>query len=345
MKTSDTETVTPEVVAMTALEAITRGEVDLQISTAHKFPRSMSTFKRRAVDMATIDEETAESCIYCRPVGMKDGQMQYAEGLSVRLAEIVGACYGNVRVGSMIIEQTDRMVKCRGFAHDLETNFASTSETMEPTVTKRGEPFSEGMRAVVAKACLAKAWRDALFKVVPRALCKPIEAEVRKLAAGEGKSLESRRLAAMGWVSKLGIDVARVFKALGINGESDIGSDHLTRLFGLKTAIKDGDVKIEDAFPPLDGGETSQPTFTKKPTTKAEDAPSEPATSPLEKSPMDSVIEKLNQSGIAEEELMEYLIGQKLAKKDQTLSDLPSSRFEMVLRAWSTIEAALRPQK
>ncbi len=41
------------------------------------------------------------------------------------------------------------------------------------------------MRAVVAKACLAKAWRDALFKVVPRALCKPIEAETRKLAAGD----------------------------------------------------------------------------------------------------------------------------------------------------------------
>jgi len=47
-----------EVIPPSALESITRGEVDTQIATAHKYPRSMATFKRRATEMATLDEET-----------------------------------------------------------------------------------------------------------------------------------------------------------------------------------------------------------------------------------------------------------------------------------------------
>lgn len=334
---NDQNSDTPEVVTMTALESITRGEIDLQISTAHKFPRSMSTFKRRATDMATIDEETAESCIYVRPVGMKDGQMQYAEGLSVRLAEIVGACYGNVRVGSMIIEQTDRMVKCRGFAHDLETNFASTSETMEPTVTKRGEPFSEGMRAVVAKACLAKAWRDALFKVVPRALCKPIESEVRKLASGEGKSLESRRAAAMQWVAKLGIDQARVFKALNIIGESDLGSEHLAQLFGLKTAIKEGDVKIEDAFPPLDG----IPSETKGPKLR-EDPKETPTPANWDAKEREALLQKITEAreadGLTVKQVREWCHRQNLLENAaMPMSNLTTDGMKALLERWEEL--------
>lgn len=260
-----------EIMPPSALESITRGEVDMQVATAHRYPRSMAQFKKRALDMATLDEETAESCIYCRPVGMKDGKQQYAEGMSIRMAEIVGASYGNIRVGAMIIEQTPRMVKCRGMAHDLEANFMSTSECIETTVTKKGDPFSENMRAVVAKACLAKAWRDALFKVVPRALCKPIESKVRELIVGDAKSLESRRAAVMQWVNKLGIDVARVFAALGIVGEEDIGSDHLMLLTGLKSALKEGDTTIEDAFPPLGANPDGAPKFVPK--TKPEPKP------------------------------------------------------------------------
>lgn len=272
-----------EVLPPSALESMTRAETDMRINTAHRYPRSMAAFKKRALDMALIDQETAESCIYCRPVGMKDGKQQYAEGFSVRLAEIVAASYCNLEVGSMVIEQTPRMVKCRGMAHDLETNFKSGSECVETTVTKKGDPFSENMRNVVAKACLAKAWRDALFKVVPRALCKPIETEIRKLMLGDTKSLESRRAAVMSWVNKLSIDVARVFAALDIVGEEDIGSDQLMLLTGLKTALKEGDTTIEDAFPPLGTNPDGAPKFVpKKPVPLAEpkaptEQPNEPA--------------------------------------------------------------------
>lgn len=235
--------------ALSVVTEMVRGEVDSQIEIAKRYPRSMEKFKKRASEMACIDEETAASCLYRRPVGKENGRPIFAEGMSVRLAEIVGASYGNLRVYATILSQTDRQVIARGMAIDLEANFASSSEVVEATVTSDGKPFSERMRAVVAKAALAKARRDATFQVVPKALAKPIEQAVRQLLLGEAKSLDTRRKAVAAWISTLGIDAKRVFAALGIAGIADLSLDHIETLTGLRTAIKDGEVTIDEAFP------------------------------------------------------------------------------------------------
>src|SRR4051812_48501652 len=70
----------------------TRAEVDIQISTAKRYPRSIRNFKQQALEMATFDEETAEGCFYSLPRGGKP-----IEGPSARLAEIVLSAWGNVR--------------------------------------------------------------------------------------------------------------------------------------------------------------------------------------------------------------------------------------------------------
>jgi len=250
-----------EVLPPSAVESLQRGEIDIQIATAHRYPRSLALFKKRALEMVSLDEETAASCIYSRPVGKENGVMKYAEGMSVRLAEIVGACYGNLRVGSTVVEVTPRYVTTRGYAHDLESNFASASEVVEATVDKRGNPYSERMRIVAAKACLAKSRRDATFVVVPKALCKPLEEKARAVAIGNAATLAKRRGAVMAWVNKLGIGVERVFAALGVKGEEDMGVDHLTILTGLKTAIKDGEVTVDEAFPSRYEAASSVPNF------------------------------------------------------------------------------------
>lgn len=241
------EVVEPDVVTGSALMQLEKASIDMQIATAHQYPRSMTTFKRRAVDMATMDEETAESCIYRRPVGGGKN----AEGMSVRTAEIVGACYGNLRVGARIIDQTERYVVAQGVAHDLESNFMSSCEVVESTVKADGSPYSERMRVVVAKVALAKARRDATFQVVPKALCKPIESAVRNLLFGDGQPLEKRREQAGKWISKLGIDPERVYKVLKVGGVDDIGAKELELLTGIRTAINDGDATIDESFPQI----------------------------------------------------------------------------------------------
>ena len=85
----------PAELVANVLDVQERATIDIQISTAKRYPRSLETFTRKAVAYATIDEDTAESCIYRRPVGKdKNGKQTYAEGMSVRTAEIVenGCC-------------------------------------------------------------------------------------------------------------------------------------------------------------------------------------------------------------------------------------------------------------
>lgn len=242
-----------ELVPVSASEALERASVDSQITTAKRYPRSLQLFKKRAIDMACLDEETAESCLYRRPVGMKDGVQQFAEGMSVRMAEIVGASYGNLRVQAQIIEQTPRFVRARGTAIDLESNFASSSEVIESTVDKRGNPFSERMSIVIAKSALSKAKRDATFSVVPRALAKPVETEVRKLLMGDSEALTKRRARVVQWINKLGIDVKRVYGALKVAGEAELGAEQLEMLTGIRTALKDNETTIDEAFPESTG--------------------------------------------------------------------------------------------
>lgn len=249
-----------EVLQPSVIQSLERAMIDTQVATAHQYPRSLATFQKRALDMATLDEETAESCIYVRPVGKEYNQTtgkweeKFAEGPSVRLAEIVGACYGNLRVAARIIEQTERYVKCEGVAHDLEMNIAWKSEVVESTVTKKGEPYSERTRALAAKGALSKAARDALFKVVPRALCKRIYDRCKGIATGEGKPLDTRRAKVRAWLTNIKVSDERAFSALGVKGWEEVGEDQLVTLTGLKTGITDKELSIEEAFPPVGKG-------------------------------------------------------------------------------------------
>ena len=233
-----------------ALEVMERAQIDVQISTAHRYPRSLAQFIKRAGDMVSIDRETAASCMYSRPVGKKpNGQVEYCQGESIRLAEIVAATYGNIRVGAIISEMTPRYVKAVGMAHDLESNYGFKAEVVESTVTKYGKPFSERMRVVVAKAAQSKAIRDAIFRVVPKSLCRPIATIAMNVALGEGMTLIQRRENLVEWLTGVGADFDNVYSALGVDGIEDIGQEQLIILTGIKTAIKDGDITIQDAFP------------------------------------------------------------------------------------------------
>jgi len=239
-----------------ALEQIERASIDIQIATAKKYPRSMAKFYERATAMVTFDAETAASCLYRRPVGKENGKVTYAEGESVRLAEIVAASFGNIRVAGRITEMEPRHVKAQGVAFDLETNTAYTAEVVESTVNKYGQPFSERMRVVVSKSAQSKAIRDAIFRVIPKSLCKSLVIKAKEVAKGDAKTFEARRKAVVEWIKTLKIDAKRVWDAIGIKGEADIDVSVLLLLAGLKTAIEEGDCTIDEAFPKAETEQT-----------------------------------------------------------------------------------------
>src|SRR6185369_3899928 len=87
-----------EVIEISAIEAISRAEIDIQVATAKRYPRQLSKVKSDMMGFATLDQETAEACFYSLPRGGKTIQ-----GPSVRLAEIALSTFGNCRAGTRII--------------------------------------------------------------------------------------------------------------------------------------------------------------------------------------------------------------------------------------------------
>lgn len=338
-----------EVLQPSALGLLERAHIDSQVSTAHAYPRSLALFQKRALEMVTLDEETAESCIYSRPVGKKQNpqtgawEQQFAEGNSVRMAEIVAASYGNIRVSCRIVEQTERFVKCEGLAHDLESNYAAKSEVIEVTVTSSGQPYSERMRAVVAKACLSKARRDALFQVVPKALCKKISDAARKIAVGDESTLENRRKRIGEWLKTVGIDDARLFATLGVNGWSEIGLTQIETLTGLKTSMKDGEVTKDEAFPPIvKKGAAATPTGTAADTKASQ--PAEPTQEFAD--PYAEIERRCGTDGVTVLQVFAYTKQVKLAgPKHEELRQLANQKLSDLLTAWKNILPTIRSMK
>src|SRR5580700_1156618 len=87
------------------LGIIIRAEMDTQIITAKQYPRSLKIFMDKALSMATLNEDIAASCGYAVPRGSKA-----MEGKSVRLAEIICSCYGNIRSGARVIANDGKTV-------------------------------------------------------------------------------------------------------------------------------------------------------------------------------------------------------------------------------------------
>lgn len=228
----------------TATAAITRSEIDAQLTAAHRFPRSVTKFMTGARKLATYDRAIAESCIYSLPRG---GKM--IAGPSVRLAEIVASSYGNLHYGSRIVDTDDTNITAQGVAWDLEKNLRVTVEIKRRITDKYGKRFNEDMIIMTGNAAASIALRNAIFRVVPRAYVDIIYREAQKLAIGDAKSFSSRRDEFMARLAKSGVSQERVLNRLNKAGVSDIEPEDLELLMGLGNAIREGNMQLDEAFP------------------------------------------------------------------------------------------------
>ncbi len=192
---------------------------------------------------------------------------------------------------------------------------------------------------VVAKVALAKAYRDAVFKVVPKALCKPITLAAYQVINKELVTLDQRRDRAKAWIKQIRVDDKRVFALLNVCGWADVTDEHLIVLTGLKTAINDGDDTIDSAFPMT----VVAPKISKK--GRDELFPTG------NKTPADKLAElKSKLSGdVTEAGLIAYIHAKKLA--DDSLATLDEvqkmkpSAIESLLAAWVDVEKSFKTPK
>ena len=225
------------------LQAINRAEVDIQIATAKTYPRDVQDALKRIKDIATLDTETAEDCFYAL---RRQGSL--IEGVSVRLAEIIAGAWGNLRVQTRIIGNDGRTITAQGICHDLETNLAVSVEVKRRITDKYGKTYSDDMQVMTGNAASAIAFRNAVLKVVPKAVTKRVINEVKDVAVGKSMDLESRRQNMIAYYSKIGVGEADILKYCGVKTPEEITGEMIFELSGLKNAIKEGTTTVQEVF-------------------------------------------------------------------------------------------------
>lgn len=225
------------------LQAINRSEVDMQIATAKQYPRDLLKVLNQIATYATMDTETAEDCFYA----LRRNQ-QVIEGISVRMAEIIAGAWGNMRVQTRIIGNDGKTITAQGVCHDLETNVAVSVEVKRRITDKFGKTFSEDMQVVTGNAASAIAFRNAVLKVVPKAVTKRVIEDVKQVALGQAIDLETSRRNALANFAKAGVNEQMILEYLEIKSVGEIDKERVFALKAAWTAIKEGTTTIQEEF-------------------------------------------------------------------------------------------------
>lgn len=236
------------------LAILNRSEIEQQITTAHKFPRSLKQFRTDVLDMVTLSESIAQECIYMLP---RDGKV--IEGPSARFAEVVVSAWGNSRAGARVVDDSGDFVTAQGVFHDLQRNVAITYEVQRRIVDRQGRRYKPDMIGVTANAACSIALRNAILKGIPKAFWSEMYEAAKATVGGDIKTLPTRRKAALEAFKKHGVSKEQVFAKLGVKGEEDIGLDQIVLLGGMLTAIKEGDTTAESAFGDATGSVGTMP--------------------------------------------------------------------------------------
>eukprot|EP00752_Nemacystus_decipiens_P019151 g17207.t1 len=220
-------------------------EINQAISTARALPRNITQVQARVTALATLDEETAEECMYALPRKGKPIQ-----GPSIRFAEILKQAFGNCRVAARVVhvDRNEKFVEAEGVFHDLETNSATSARVRRRIVDKKGNLYSDDMIIVTGNAACAIAMRNAILAGVPKPLWRQAYDKVRSIVAGDIDLLSVKREQSTKAFANYGVTPEQVLASLGKETMDDIGQDEIVLMRGMLSALKNGEATVEEMF-------------------------------------------------------------------------------------------------
>lgn len=236
------ETATELVVAQS--HNVLRVEIDSAISTAKMYPRDVDAAMREIEARALRNDETAERCYYTLPPRKKkDGTMsEPIQGPSIRLLEIFGSQWGNLRAGARIInvDRASKTVTVQAAAHDLQTN-----SRFEEEVTRPYFGGDDGLK-LAAAAAQSIGIRNVLCRVIGPAVDEIYE-QCKEMVAKSGDPKDQIEKA-LRYFEGAGVTREAVLKHAGITKPEEATRQIVVRLRGLANAIREGYVTAEAAF-------------------------------------------------------------------------------------------------
>lgn len=224
-----------------------KATIDIQVATAHAFPRNVESALKNMLFTATMDIETAEKCTYAVPRAGKA-----ITGKSIGLAKICLQAWGNLRGEARVTNVADRYLESEAVVWDLEANVAIKVTVKRSIMQNKGKDrMSDDMIVVTGNACNSIALRNAVFNVIPQAITDKVYSSVQAKIIGDTETY-ARRLKKVveGFKTQYGKTEKEILALVGKTEMKQIKPEDLVVLIGVATALKDGDTQVDSIFKP-----------------------------------------------------------------------------------------------
>lgn len=215
---------------------VMRIEIDSAVATAKQYPRDVKQCRKDLIEYATMDDETAAACSYSLPRSGKD-----ISGPSVRMAELAVMAFGNIRAGFRITNIDDKYVTAEGVAKDIEKNTEALSQAVVRITNKDGQRYNDDMIQVAQMAAGAKAYRNAVFKIIPAAFINQAlhaaQAHSEKAANVNLKEAVPKVFEAF---EKYHVKRDQILQYFKVDNQDQLTGTHVVKLQSFFQAIKEG---------------------------------------------------------------------------------------------------------
>lgn len=231
-------------VAVEASRAITEAQGKLLL--AKQFPRNYTSCYANAIE-ACQRKGFAEKAFFSYPRGG-----QTVTGVTIRFAEEMARCYGNLDYGIKELSHEDGKSEMQAYAWDLETNTVSSQNfTVEHIMeTRQGNRKLTSQRDIYERTANdgARRLRSRILAILPPDLVEDCIKECKKTLAGEnGIPFIDKVKNMVTSFAKLSVSKEMIEKRLGHTIES-INDEELTEYIGIYNGLKQKETNISDWF-------------------------------------------------------------------------------------------------
>ena len=156
-------------------------------------------------------------------------------------------CWKNLDTGTRVVSNDGRVVIVEGWCIDLQENNYYHSQVARSILTAKGERFSDSLQATTISAAGAMAFRNSIFKIIPRIFIDKILEKCVKKVQDDEKLLEKRDNV-IKHLEKLGVQLSDILSYFRKESVGDLTSTNIVDMMGIGTSIREGAVKAQEAF-------------------------------------------------------------------------------------------------
>jgi hypothetical protein len=220
--------------------------IDVQVATAHAYPRKLSTCVDNAITTVQLSQEIAESCMYAVPRGDKS-----IKGPSVHLAKIMAQTWGNMRIANKVVDIDLKHVTSQAMCWDLESNLAIQTEVKRLIIGREGR-FNDDMITVTGNAANAISLRNAVFAVIPEGFVDRIyKAAIERITgklSSKNALITKRTEIITRFKEAYSVTEKEILSVLNKQSIDNITIEDIAFLIAIGTALRDGDTTVDEAF-------------------------------------------------------------------------------------------------